>query len=50
MIHRHVNVVSVASAQKNVVPRVAVSKHNLIPPLWGRYTIYSKEISNAKIL
>ena len=50
MIHRHASVVSVVSAQRNVVQRAAASKHNLIPPLWGRYTIYSKEINNAKIL
>jgi len=50
VIHKHVSVVSVASAQKNVVPRVAASRHDFIPPLWGRYTIYSKEFNNAKIL
>ena len=40
MIHKHVNVASVVSAQRNVVQRAAASKHNFIPPLWGRYSIY----------
>ena len=38
MIHKHVNVVSVAIAK--AAQRATVSKHNFIPTLRGRYSIY----------
>jgi len=51
VIHKHVNVASVVSAQRNVVQRAAASRHNFIPPLRGRYSIYiEKEIVKCQNL
>ena len=46
MIHKHVNVASAAHA--NAVLRVPASKHNLIPPLRGRYIMGAYRFRQGK--